>query len=1019
MDGLPDEPDVPSLGRFGRQGRLKRAWSRARDESDPARAMVAFREVLEGLGDAPDHFGHLWPDYLDGVTHSARVGALTDDDFDAIEAAAAAFAGSAETRERLAAARTARGEERQARGLLVRVSSDPDADPAVRTRCARELARRGAASDAHLRTYVAHLANGSDDDADDGMRRLLGRALAVDFDADPVRLTRADEVARLLLDHDVALPGIRTALGLTALLSGRVAEAVEHLSAAAKVDRDDAVAALGVLTALLRAGDYARAHAQSAGVRRSVHPDMAGLIDLAAALAWLNSTDRATPPVTAAAVEGACDPKYAPDAMGEAVGRLHLVEGNARAAARVLGPLADELPDRPELSYFAAWASLLTDDDAGLARCVEEVKGGKVEWTVRCVQLDSDWSAARSATALTQPRGAYASVISARTTMARGESPGRLTPVSPPGSIPEAMEELRTHLGRSLRVGEKKAVDSMLATPLFARLPRADATLWRGLVDLTWGTRARGLALLKEAARQGGHPRAALVLAVESLRAGETAEAADYLERGARLRHDPKVELLRAAVAAQQGDVDRAVSRLEACKPRDARTTVALADLYLYRAGSAGRAGYADRARLFRDQAAAALKGALGGSAKLPREYVLLDACLDFTAAPNDAATAFALCWPDVAALRNRERARWLAWHCALARLASGKVEPLGASEVVLDILSVAGPIADELVVGLAQAFAHVATSNGTSSGLENAGALLDQLAPMASDDGVRRWSRLVRAKEAAAHRPEAGAKTQARLERALRADPANAAMVLLLARRCLETGDTAAAVTALRSAPAPHDLASAACASLADLLEGKPPSEALPSPADQPAALRAGVRLLAAAAAFSGGEPDAGYSALMTALQVSNEATERVVKLTRCLVPLVAQTRRGGVMPAQLVHALRQVAASSDRDKDSITLARCAAAVGEADLATNLWESAVRAYDGAAADGEREALAEFLCHTAVAACRRGDEVTAARTLRKASVLVGGEGPAETITTTVPARPRFEAKRRRLPRSRR
>lgn len=93
-----------------------------------------------------------------------------------------------------------------------------------------------------------------------------------------------------------------------------------------------------------------------------------------------------TPPCTVQELESLDLGKYAGDALDAAMGRLHLLEGNARQAAEILHSLADKRPDQPEWNYYASWASALTGDGEGIVRCLNAVGDGRAggQWRASC-----------------------------------------------------------------------------------------------------------------------------------------------------------------------------------------------------------------------------------------------------------------------------------------------------------------------------------------------------------------------------------------------------------------------------------------------------------------------------------------------------------------------------------------------------------------------------------------------------------------------------------------------------------
>ena len=549
-----------------------------------------------------------------------------------------------------------------------------------------------------------------------------------------------------------------------------------------------------------------------------------------------------------------------------------------------------------------------------------------------------------------------------------GEVPGS-------ASVEERLETVRTSLGHRL-VDGNAPLDELLGSPLLERLPAADRAYWRGLAALTAADREQGRCLLEQAAIEGNHPRAVLALAVDLLRSGERG-AIPLLERLPAGFDDGTTALLSAAARSLEGDYATAATQLESLTSVDGRARLAVANLYLHQAGEAEMAGHSDRARVFREQAAGALEAAEESGLPFPADFALLKSCLDFVAAPQEAAEVLAEA--DSPAQTLEPSARTGLW--------AGNGDALAAAEAAVDLLERSGPPPPEAAVALAQAVARIdSAADGADAAAVAARTsdLLERLLRIHDDDGVRSCCRIV-------------ATRAARLDSGRRSpDPAHPTGALLAARRLLGSGDRDAAIATLRSSAGDEEVAARCCSRVADLLSGDVPDESRPEvagPSTEP-----GLLLLDAASAFAAGEADAGYRALSSAVRSDSAAAERVIALDHWVAPLLAQAARtGGSPPAALVRSIRQAALGAS-GSDALTLARCSAAAGESDLALELWQAALADVADPAAP-ERQELAAFLCHVAVNAHRQGDHPTAATVLRRAARVAAGDGDDETAGT--------------------
>ncbi|MGK5559107.1 hypothetical protein ACSNOI_46680, partial [Actinomadura kijaniata] len=274
---------------------------------------------------------------------------------------------------------------------------------------------------------------------------------------------------------------------------------------------------------------------------------------------------------------------HAGEWLDYAIGRMYLLDGDARRAARILVPLADAFPGRPDWAYHAAWALLLTGDHEGIAR----LHGRSPSWATGCLLRDAAPDSAPQTAPRTAPEAAppagYADLAAARAALTDGAP----VPVESPdwprtgGPLGDHLEALRTVLG--LRYARRAAwpMAQAVESPLFQRLPAPERLRWQGLAALLTDP-GRGRALLTEAARVHGYGRAALALAVHEAREGDLAAALRLLDGPPRLE-GRKPELLRAWIRARDGDHE-ALGLLDALAGDLLRARHAAARLRLRRA---------------------------------------------------------------------------------------------------------------------------------------------------------------------------------------------------------------------------------------------------------------------------------------------------------------------------------------------------------------------------------------------------------------------------------------------------
>lgn len=1003
-------PKASLWGWLTSEGRLKNQWARAVEDPDPARSLNRLREVQKKLQENPREFVHLWMPFLETFLDLSRVRALTDSDLTALEQMGDALSDhpEAEIRPeevwlRVVEVYDARGEERQARTLLTRIYNVPSTSSQVKTRCARDLARRGARGDDQLSTYVDHLKRVAEPAKETDVLNRLASICAVDFDSDKVRLRRAGEVARRLVEGKIQVPGVQTALGLHALLVEQMpSEAVKHFEAAFRAYPDDKMALVGLLAARVQKGEYSKVVGTAKRTRYSADLIVTGLVSLSATLRWLDSYETAgPPPASVQSLESLGLRKYAGDTLDAAIGRLYLLEGNARRAAEVLGPLADRHPERPDWSYYAAWAAALTGDGEGVARRFAALDKWSGRWTVACLLLDTDPALAERHKVyahLSQVPKAYTSIVATRLALARSTQPGQLDwKLNPRSTLAENLEALRTVLGHALYTRDRSAMTQWIATPLFRRLSLADRIMWGGLHSLLSGDNAQGRALLEEAAVKFGYQRAALALSVHLLEQNQVSQAKQLLDRAAAGLRDTKIELLRAYIDACEGRTDAAARRLDSLVSRgNPRAHYALGNLYLHRADDAKRVGQSDRTQLYREQARGAFSTALkAGRESVPRDCDVLARCAEFVARPDRGLESWAELWHKAERLDASRRRPWLVWNAILAQLWCGNPSRAAAAcgEAVA-LLESADGLQDSALVAVAQAVAHACTKAGDVDQTDKMVTLLGYLSASSGQEAVKRFYRLGISAAARVRYTKAGMKQrdQARKQvaRLAKADPRNGSLALLLAHVNLEGLDLDGAAAAVREAQPEDHFEQRLCICFVDFLRGRTPTlEALPQPPPDaaPKVVQA-CNLLGAAAAFAAGTLDHGYEAVLAAMHGQSVNLMDIVDINRFLPALCVRSTRGGAVPLPLVEAVRNMSRISGDGKRAATVARCAAAIGEIEHACRLWER-ILATDNNPDSPLRREYTEFLCHLAVVAHNSGNPLGAAQKLQAAARFSG------------------------------
>ena len=133
-------------------------------------------------------------------------------------------------------------------------------------------------------------------------------------------------------------------------------------------------------------------------------------------------------------------------------------------------------------------------------------------------------------------------------------------------------------------------------------------------------------------------------------------------------------------------------------------------------------------------------------------------------------------------------------------------------------------------------------------------------------------------------------------------------------------------------------------CACLADLLQNRALSLDMLPLSDRNATpeVEQAHYWLRAAAAFATDMKEQGYDAALEAMRRQISGMTTVVNTSQFLPSLCERAARGRAVPPNLVDAIRTMSKVSGNKSQALTLARCAAAIGEVTTACDLWGSSV-----------------------------------------------------------------------------
>ena len=401
---------------------------------------------------------------------------------------------------------------------------------------------------------------------------LIDRVLQVGFGDEDQRLGRAYSLAAKLGDRVPRMDAVfALALG-ELLLSRRPHAALRHFQAVHGHEASDTEALRGVIAAHMHARDFSAA-VSAATAATSLSPRCAELLALCRQLAWLDAPYSLTeieapadsPPWTAAQLAEIAPGRDIGPWLDYAIGRSHLLDGEAEQARRFLAPLPAAVSPIPTCSTTRPGhiCSARMSRLSGRRSSPWPVSPGAGR-SAACCRMPIRGRPCRNP--LRSSPASFLAVARARETLAgqgAAAAPVDLTPLTlRDATRPDLFEALRTALGVAVARDDGSALDSLIRQPLFARLPAAERLLWTGLAVRSFDPERARQELRRSLAL--GRNRAALILAVDALDDGRPAEARELLDGVT----GPKAALALAWTDARTGALPQAVERFETLAER-------------------------------------------------------------------------------------------------------------------------------------------------------------------------------------------------------------------------------------------------------------------------------------------------------------------------------------------------------------------------------------------------------------------------------------------------------------------
>ena len=988
-------------GSFTKEGRIKNRWAHALVDEDQIRGLNRLRQIQQILVASPHQYLHLWIPFVESYLN-VFAKKITIKDLTALEEMGGVLLVYPDRKVRpyniwilLIKGYDNLGEERAARSLLARIYKTSSTYKRIRKQCARDLAKRGARGDQHVDIYIDFLHNVKDRRKETDIIKLLSSLCTVDFHSGNVQLKRAGEIAQRLVKSKITdVKETHLALGLHSLIIEKnPSVAAKHFHSGHKADSENKTILTGLLAACLQNSDIETIARFTEKARSFADPVIEGILSLNTTLAWLEDRNEpGSPPLLAQNIECLNLNLYAGVILDTALGRLYLLEGEAKKAAKHFEVLVEKRPKQFRWRYYACWASILCGDFDRVADHFSDAANWKGKWTIACLMLDAIPELAEQKkvyTLLDQVTSPFTSIASVRKALALTKrAPNTLEWQQGKGTFEEDLEALRTHLGFAFYMNDRASMEKAISMALFHRLPMADQIMWQGLHARLTGNIARSHALLEEAATKWEYPRAAFILAVWLMEVGRLNETDYFLSRAGRERTDPKLALLRAYIHARDDRTEKAFESLEQLIAlNQPRAYYTLGNLYLTCAEKARKSGHTKQVTRYREQATGAFDKALKTKTfTLPEDCEVLVHCAAFVTVPHKETTRCSKIWRSVERLSGSHQRPWIVWNAALARIWSGSADQAAeAGEVLVTMCEASGYDKDPWQTAVAQALAKSCIESQNPESANKLVILLDRLlgtntlTPSAHyhQCSVTATARL----KYTAGTEKQRASVQQHIVRRLQMDPGNGSLAILLAQIHLNEKERNAAVSTLQDAKPENEYEQILCSLLGRLLQGQPIStETLPQPIRQEQ--DRACRLLGASVAFSSGELEQGYDIILSNLSEREDDMAKVVDMHR-LLPLLCQyiTRRKNRDISALAGVIRRLADTSLDNHQTLTVARCAAVIGENEVASRLWEIVFEEEVPCDSRLRREHI-DYLCHLAAVAYRAEDLPLACDRLR-------------------------------------
>ena len=985
--------ELSFLERFTSEGRLKSQWQQALAEPNIQIRYAKLRSVQQLLLTGQAKFVHLWLPFLDTFLSPAYLDTLIEADVKEVERmgdflllAALEQYHAEEIWRRAINVYLAKDMHTQAHSLLLRMFHTSSVKSEWKDWAAWQLAESHAKADVHLDVYIQYLQSSVVQTYSNQMLTILADVCNVNIDSDHTHLERAKKLAtRLIVSGINAFGKWKANAFYTLLIEKKPQDAIELFMQAFTNNEGDNETLCGLVAASIQSDRFEYGTEIVQVAKNFTSPITLGLLTLFAVLQWLNNqSDSKYPPSTAQGVELLKNlglQKYVGDKIDIVIGKLYLLEGDARRAVNILRPVVARYAEQPQLKYYVTWADLLINDKANLTRDFMSSTAWSGNWTIASLVLDAEPTIAEQHLATSRLKNvintnhAYAHFIEARLAFVRMQVPEAIKWVAHSGYLEENMESLRIALASAFYRRDTERLAQLIEFSLFYRLPLPDQDLWRGLYEFSTKHNTQGRALLTESYKNFGYRRVALVLAVHYLEWNMLQEAKQFLGYVGTGKDNSKIAMLWAYVEERDGDAQRAVTTYKMLlKQGETRAHYALGNYYLHQAKY--------------EQAVDEFNIVLNEkSSSLPDDCSIIALCASFVIDPKPVDL-----WYKLESLEPSQRQTWLWWNAFLAQLwYRGPSDVIATCDLMVPMLEYSGDLREAIALEIARVFVHVCFKVTNIEQENKLAPVLGRISLLTNSFPIKHVCQIgitILTQKKYQKRSETNRLLEQIHPDSLSVDPTNGSLALLLASMYIASNQQDYAVELLKKVASLDEREQKLCQIIASILEGQIQTYVTVTPIYSNISLKTkiGYDLLNATIAFMTEHVAEGSKKLFDVLCKDGETTNAIFNMKRVVLYCCAIVAQQKTSSPKLIELLHNLANEVQEGEEIASIARCFTLLGETEYALSTWKRLNRENDVARKLWGQE-VTQLLCHVAA---KDYDNLKTVQVLREVVYWVSG-----------------------------